>query len=116
MKIDPMSRYIRSFYKFHPHDKAEMFSPEYAAINGSSEREFHNYLKGREQYDALSKRLYLDQMTLLPEDMLTKVERVTMAVSLEARVPFLDHRIVEFAATLPSHLKMNLFTLKRFVT
>ncbi len=115
MHIEPMSRYIQSFYKFHPHDKHELFSDEHSATDDFSEQEFSSYLNGREQYDALSKRLYLDQMTLLPEDMLTKVDRVTMAVSLEARVPFLDHRIVEFTATIPPHLKMNLFTLKRFV-
>jgi asparagine synthase (glutamine-hydrolysing) len=65
--------------------------------------------------DFLSQRLYVDQKTNLPEDMLTKVDRVSMAVSLEARVPFLDHRIIELAATIPSKYKIKKYKLKHFL-
>jgi asparagine synthase (glutamine-hydrolysing) len=57
--------------------------------------------------DQLSRLLYLDTMTYLPLDILTKVDRMTMAHSLEARPPLLDHHLVEAVFSLPSSLKLR---------
>ena len=55
----------------------------------------------------LDRAMYVDMKTYLPEDILVKVDRATMAHALESRAPFLDHRLVEFCAGLPVELKMR---------
>ncbi len=56
--------------------------------------------------------LFVDTKTWLPDDLLIKADRMTMANSLELRVPFLDHRVLEFAAGLPDDFKVDGFDTK----
>jgi asparagine synthase (glutamine-hydrolysing) len=82
--------------------------PETVVLGG---RESLTVLTDRGQWAQLSdfteRMMYLDLVTYLPDDILVKVDRASMAVSLEARVPLLDHRVVEFAWRLPLSMKIR---------
>jgi asparagine synthase (glutamine-hydrolysing) len=62
--------------------------------------------------DTLSRRQYLDIHTYLAGDILSKVDRTIMMVSLECRAPLLDHVLAEFAATIPAEMRMRGMTTK----
>ena len=65
-----------------------------------------------ENQGVLDQMLYIDTKTWLPDDLLIKADKMTMANSLELRVPLLDHRLLEFAASLPANFKLKGFALK----
>ncbi|MDY0067135.1 MAG: asparagine synthase (glutamine-hydrolyzing) [Steroidobacteraceae bacterium] len=78
-----------------------------ARDDGSSWRQFVAGLFERtERWNPLSRMLYFDTKTWLVDDLLIKADRMSMACSIELRVPFLDHRLVEFAAKLPAQFKI----------
>ncbi|MDI6780845.1 MAG: asparagine synthase (glutamine-hydrolyzing) [bacterium] len=62
--------------------------------------------------NGIDRLLYIDIHSYLSEDLLVKMDIASMSVSLETRSPFLDHRLMEFAAKIPSHLKLRRFTTK----
>ncbi len=80
-----------------------------AVVRGA--REPATVLTDRSQWASLDdfthRMMYLDSMSYLPDDILVKVDRASMAVSLESRVPLLDHRVVEFAWRLPLSMKIR---------
>lgn len=65
------------------------------------------YFSSADSQDYLNRQLYVDIKTYLCDDIMVKVDRMSMATSLEARAPFLDYRVVEYAATIPSALKIR---------
>jgi asparagine synthase (glutamine-hydrolysing) len=68
---------------------------------------FGAYFSRVKKASTLNRMLYADAKVWLPEDLLLKADKMTMATAVELRVPFLDHKLVEFAATLPEPLKIS---------
>lgn len=83
------------------------------SLNGHDAHDvFAEHLARTDATDPLNRMLYVDTKLWLPDDLLARGDKTSMAASLEARVPLLDHKLVEFAASLPQHLKVNALTRK----
>ncbi|MCO6511474.1 MAG: hypothetical protein J5I65_11845, partial [Aridibacter famidurans] len=106
--LGPDPRYSKWMTTFDDAAKSELYSPEFAAeLNGGGESVFAKWLSTPNIDGIVDRCLLTDLMTYLPNDLLVKVDITTMANSLEARSPFLDHNLIEFAATLPEDLKIK---------
>jgi asparagine synthase (glutamine-hydrolysing) len=101
-------RYATAMSAFDDVRRSRLLTPEFAsAANASVECDFAavwDHSTGRERVDRM---LDLDVQTYLPGDLLVKMDIATMASSVEARSPFLDHHLMEFAARLPADYKLN---------
>lgn len=99
---------------FDDSEKFQIVNPEILKKMSSINPFEYHFSKLAEVPNAhyLDRAMYLDLKTWLPDDILTKVDRATMAHSLESRAPFLDRQIVEFCANLPVDLKMRGFDKK----
>ncbi|MBK9438844.1 MAG: hypothetical protein IPN51_12850 [Chloracidobacterium sp.] len=107
-------RYFRWMSAFKPAAKPALYTADFAReIAGHRSSDvLDQWFDRADGLGMLDATLLTDQMTYLPNDLLPKVDIASMANSLEARSPFLDHKVIEFAATLPESLKMNLFGRK----
>lgn len=106
----PLSeRYLQRICYFTPAEARALYSPGFAqVVQGHHSGELmERWLEDARASSFLDRLLSVDTRSYLPDDLLVKVDRATMAHGLEARSPFLDHRLVEFAASLPTHLKIR---------
>ncbi|MDE2404160.1 MAG: amidotransferase 1, exosortase A system-associated [Sphingomonadales bacterium] len=92
-----------------PAQRDALYTADYRRLRGDyrAEQPFVALMRGAPARSGLDRAQYADLKFWLPGDILTKVDRASMAVSLEAREPLLDHRLIAFAATLPEDLRVR---------
>jgi asparagine synthase (glutamine-hydrolysing) len=106
---DTVEGYFHGVSRMPDRIRAQLFSDEFKRELQGYEaiQVFHEHAANSPTDDPLSLIQYLDFKTWLPGDILTKVDRASMAHSLEVRVPLLDHTFVEWASTLPPDIKLG---------
>ncbi len=112
---NPAERHQIWFGMFSPAELDQLFAPGWKGPEPASAKIFSplaRVLEGARFDETLAEMLYLDFRMYLEDNLLVKIDRASMACSLELRTPFLDHRLVEFAAGLPASLKVRGFELK----
>jgi asparagine synthase (glutamine-hydrolysing) len=112
---DPRGRYIESLSFFRPDEMPALLTHDVFGRTRTSQRskEIQAVFDRHASLSWPSQMMRFDFETYLPEDILTKVDRMSMAHSIESRVPLLDHEVVTFAASLPSQMKLHAGERKR---
>ena len=115
-KYGPLMRMpLRDYYFSHSSGPYEFFNSHYRdlctadflARIPSTPNRANQHFRESASLDTLDQMLYVDTKTWLPDDLLIKADKMTMANSLELRVPLLDHQVLEFAASLPVDYKLK---------
>jgi asparagine synthase (glutamine-hydrolysing) len=107
-KYDTVARHHIWFGSFTPEEQQQLLTPDALAQTDSDiYRDARLMMQLCEDPDLIKQMQNLDTRLYLAEDILTKVDRASMAVSLEVRAPFLDPRVAEFAASLPTSYKLK---------
>lgn len=107
--LPPTERYFHWVSTFRNDLKEEMYTDEFRRqLNGATPiKSVEGWFDKAAGANVVDATLLTDIMTYLPNDLMVKVDIATMAVSLEGRSPFLDHKVIEFAANLPVNLKIR---------
>jgi asparagine synthase (glutamine-hydrolysing) len=108
------TRYLNWVSGTNPKLKQELYTAEFREKSADfhSRRFLDQWFTKANGIGVLDASLMTDQQTYLPNDLLVKVDIASMAVSLEARSPFLDHKLIEFAAKLPENIKVKGYDTK----
>jgi asparagine synthase (glutamine-hydrolysing) len=108
-------RYLRWTSAINDELKLELCTHDFLAQTTEALRHVAPWFAGNGEIDVVDRALMADTFNYLPNDLLVKVDIASMAVSLEARSPFLDHHVMEFAASLPARYKLRGLTTKHLL-
>jgi len=110
ISLDPVSRYLDSVSTFTSLNRESLYTRDFRDLVGAEgyvSSLFRDLSARVTTGEPLDRLLYIDSKTYLPGDILAKVDRTSMAVSLEARAPLLDHKLIEFVGQMPAKLKLS---------
>lgn len=112
---DPVSQYMSYLDVFSPDLQQTLLrrhSDELDETDGFASRVLKNYFETSGDRTILNQLTYVDLKTSLPDDLLALTDKMTMAASVECRAPFVDHELVELAASMPDSMKVRGFKMK----
>jgi len=106
--------HIRWMTFFTPEEIDQLYSKELREESAGYDffQPYKRYLNQFKDFDPLTRELLCDLKVWMPDDILYKVDMMSMSCSLEARVPLLDHKLIEFAMSIPSNMKLKGFSTK----